>query len=58
MFWKYAKSRIKNKERIPSLTTNGKKCTALISLPAFFTKWYVENIPDPPFHNMGELLTT
>ena len=66
MFWKYAKSRLKNKERIPALMTNGKKCVTPIEkaealnkfFVSVFTKEDVENIPEPPQYNIGEVLTT
>ena len=66
MFWKYAKSRLKNRERIPSLTTGGNKYTTpkekAEALNKFFvsvfTKEDVENIPESPSYNVGEVLTT
>ena len=66
LFWKYAKSRIKNKERIPSLTRNGEKCItpkekaeALNNFfVSVFTKEDIEHIPEISSYNVGEVLTT
>ena len=66
LFWKYAKSKLKNKERIPTLLSDGKKC----SIPeekaealneffvSVFTKEDVENMPQPPSYNVTETLTS